>query len=128
MKDLNHHHQLNAPTAGARAFLIDLPTRRTGHNPLRGISVDWWVLTTANTAGTNGLTCLPKHFGHPFDNRPVLLSFRGPTPSALTAGPSSSSGWMDEDLYNYIILRNYNYRKRRLKDKEHSHLRQTAIR
>jgi hypothetical protein len=40
-----------------------LPTRRTGHNPPRGPSADWWVLTTANAAGTNGLTCLPKHGG-----------------------------------------------------------------
>jgi hypothetical protein len=32
-----------------------LPTRRTGHNPPRGPSSDWWVLTTANAAGTNGL-------------------------------------------------------------------------
>jgi hypothetical protein len=24
-------------------------------------SVDWWVLTNANAAGTNGLACLPKH-------------------------------------------------------------------
>jgi hypothetical protein len=26
-----------------------------------GPSADWQVLTTANTAGKNGLTCLPKH-------------------------------------------------------------------
>ncbi|RVE42481.1 hypothetical protein evm_012866 [Chilo suppressalis] len=26
-------------------------------------SADWWVLTTADAAGTNGLTCLPKHGG-----------------------------------------------------------------
>jgi hypothetical protein len=24
-------------------------------------SADWWVLPTANTAGANGLTWLPKH-------------------------------------------------------------------
>jgi hypothetical protein len=24
-------------------------------------SADWWVVTTANAAGTKGLTCLPKH-------------------------------------------------------------------
>jgi hypothetical protein len=34
---------------------------RTGYNPPRGRSAVWWVLTTANAAGTNGLTCLPKH-------------------------------------------------------------------
>jgi hypothetical protein len=32
-------------------------------NPPRGPSAGWWVLTTANAAGTNGLTCLPKHGG-----------------------------------------------------------------
>jgi hypothetical protein len=37
-----------------------LHLRKTGHNPPRGPSA-WWVLTTANAAGNNGLTCLPKH-------------------------------------------------------------------
>jgi uncharacterized membrane protein YhdT len=32
-----------------------------GHNPPRKPSADWWVLTTANAIGSNGLTCLPKH-------------------------------------------------------------------
>jgi hypothetical protein len=36
--------------------------RRTGYNPPHGPSADW-VLTTANAAGPNGLTCLPKHGG-----------------------------------------------------------------
>ncbi|RVE54333.1 hypothetical protein evm_001160 [Chilo suppressalis] len=36
---------------------------RLGHDPPRGPSADWWVLTTADAAGTNGLTCLPKHRG-----------------------------------------------------------------
>ncbi|CAH0402975.1 unnamed protein product [Chilo suppressalis] len=36
---------------------------RLGHDPPRGPSADWWVLTTAHAAGTNGLTCLPKHRG-----------------------------------------------------------------
>jgi hypothetical protein len=31
--------------------------KRTGHNPPRGPSAGWWVLTAANAAGTNGLTC-----------------------------------------------------------------------
>jgi hypothetical protein len=26
-------------------------------------SADWWVLTNANAAGTNDLTCFPKHRG-----------------------------------------------------------------
>jgi hypothetical protein len=39
-----HHQPINVPTAGAR-----------------GPSAGCWVLTTANTAETNGLTSLPKH-------------------------------------------------------------------
>jgi hypothetical protein len=53
---------INVVTAGAQAFFMDFP-RRTGHNSPRGPSADWWALTTANTAETNGLTCLPKHGG-----------------------------------------------------------------
>jgi hypothetical protein len=52
----HHHHQpINAPTAGHALHI-----RRTGLNPPRGPSADWWVLTTANSAGTNGLMCLSK--------------------------------------------------------------------
>jgi hypothetical protein len=40
-----------------------LTTRRTDHNPPRGPSLDWWVLTTPNSAGTYGLRCLAKHGG-----------------------------------------------------------------
>jgi hypothetical protein len=40
-----------------------LNIRRTGQNPPRGPSAGWWVLTTANAAGVNRLTCLPKHGG-----------------------------------------------------------------
>jgi hypothetical protein len=58
----NHHHPpINVPTAGGVPHGLHI--RRTGHNPPRGPSVGWWVLTTANAAGTNGLTCLPKHGG-----------------------------------------------------------------
>jgi hypothetical protein len=73
--------------------------RRTSHNPPRGPSADWWVLTTANATGANGLTCLPKHEGardieflaiHPKTGL-TLLSYRDRTLSALTAGTSSSS-------------------------------------
>jgi hypothetical protein len=48
-----HHQPINVPTAGAQAFLCNsnnitwiddgIPTRRTGHNPPRGPSADWWV-------------------------------------------------------------------------------------
>ncbi|RVE41528.1 hypothetical protein evm_013822, partial [Chilo suppressalis] len=53
---------INVPTAGAQAFPMD-GIGRLGHDPPRGPSADWWVLTTANAAGTNGSTCLPKHGG-----------------------------------------------------------------
>ncbi|CAG9783610.1 unnamed protein product [Diatraea saccharalis] len=35
--------------------------RRMGHDPPPWPNADWRVLTTANAAGTNGSTCLPKH-------------------------------------------------------------------
>ncbi|RVE40413.1 hypothetical protein evm_014937 [Chilo suppressalis] len=34
---------------------------RLGHDQPRGPSADWWLLTTADAAGTNGFTYLPKH-------------------------------------------------------------------
>jgi hypothetical protein len=53
----HHHHQpINVLTAGAQAFHMDYPQGEP-----RGPSADWWVLTTANAAGS--LTCLPKHGG-----------------------------------------------------------------
>ncbi|RVE42892.1 hypothetical protein evm_012447 [Chilo suppressalis] len=59
----SHHHQpINVPTAGAQAFPMD-GIGRLGHDPPRGPSADWRVLTTADAAGSNGLTCLPKHGG-----------------------------------------------------------------
>ncbi|RVE41861.1 hypothetical protein evm_013490 [Chilo suppressalis] len=51
---------INAPTAGAQAFPMD-GVGRLGQDPPREPSADWWVLTTADATGTNGLTCLPKH-------------------------------------------------------------------
>jgi hypothetical protein len=76
-----------------------LHIRRTGHNTPRGPSAGWWVLTTVNVAGINGLTCLPKH-GEVQDNKFLvthsMTDLRCLTSviarrSALTAGPSSSS-------------------------------------
>ncbi|RVE48367.1 hypothetical protein evm_006928 [Chilo suppressalis] len=59
----HHHHQpLNVPTAEAQAFPMD-GIGRLGHDPPRGPSADWRVLTTADATGTNGLTCFPKHGG-----------------------------------------------------------------
>ncbi|RVE47279.1 hypothetical protein evm_008076 [Chilo suppressalis] len=53
---------INVPTAGAQAFPMD-GIGRLGHDPPRGPSADWWVLTTADAAGTNDLTYLLKHEG-----------------------------------------------------------------
>ncbi|RVE52917.1 hypothetical protein evm_002394 [Chilo suppressalis] len=49
---------INVPTAGAQDGIA-----RLDHDPSRGPRADWWVLTTAAAAGTNGLPCLPKHRG-----------------------------------------------------------------
>jgi hypothetical protein len=55
-----------------------LHIRRTGHTP-REPSADWWVLTTANAAGT-----------HPMTDKRYLTSAIA-CRSALAAGPLSSS-------------------------------------
>jgi hypothetical protein len=69
------------------------------------------VQTTANAAGTNGLTCLPKH-GGARDNkflvtRPMTdqsLSFRNRKPSVLTEEPSNFSGAIQQPKYNMRML------------------------
>ncbi|RVE43545.1 hypothetical protein evm_011803 [Chilo suppressalis] len=61
-KPLHFKGPINVPTAGAQAFPMG-GIGRLGYDPPRGPSVDWWVLTTADAAGTNDLTCLPKHGG-----------------------------------------------------------------
>jgi hypothetical protein len=80
-------------------FPYGLYIRRTGHDPPRGPSADWWVLTAVNAAGTNGLKCLPKH-GRARDNKCLVthlitdqscLTSAIARRNALTAGPSSSS-------------------------------------
>jgi hypothetical protein len=80
----HHHHQpINVLTAMVKGLPYGPPTRRTDHNPPRGPNADWWVLTTANTARTNGLTCIPKHGGarditfliiHPMTDQCCLVS------------------------------------------------------
>ncbi|RVE49908.1 hypothetical protein evm_005376 [Chilo suppressalis] len=45
---------INVPTAGAQAFPMN-GRGRLGHDPPRGPGADWWVLTTADAAGTNSL-------------------------------------------------------------------------
>jgi hypothetical protein len=70
-----------------------------GYSPSRGPSAGWWVLTTANAAGTNGLACLPKH-GEARENKFLVtppmtdqrrLTFAIARQSARTARPSNSS-------------------------------------
>jgi hypothetical protein len=60
-----HHHQpINVPNAQwGTGFPYGLHKKRTGHNPPRGPSAGWWVLTTAYAAGTYSLMCRPKHGG-----------------------------------------------------------------
>jgi hypothetical protein len=54
---------VNVPNGRAQVYFIGLHIRRMGHNPPRGPSADWWVLTTANVAGTNSLMRVPKQGG-----------------------------------------------------------------
>ncbi|RVE47387.1 hypothetical protein evm_007986 [Chilo suppressalis] len=49
----NNSVPINVPTAGAQAFPMD-GLGRLGTDSPRGPSVGWWVLTTADAAGTNG--------------------------------------------------------------------------
>ncbi|RVE42668.1 hypothetical protein evm_012683 [Chilo suppressalis] len=72
---------INVPTAGAQAFPMD-GLGRLGHDPPRGPSVDWWVLTAADAAGTNDLTCLPKH-GGARDGRGYIHGALSYSPKAL---------------------------------------------
>jgi hypothetical protein len=91
---------LMSPLLGFRPSLW-ITLKENGHNPPRGPSADWRLVTTANAVGTNSLTCVPKHslrlkiFGYPSDERRLqtLLNFHVPTTSALTAGSSSSSSF-----------------------------------
>jgi hypothetical protein len=98
---INHHHQpINIPTAGAQASHMDYTQgERAITRADRRASAEWWVLTTANAAGTNGLTGLPKHVEAP-DNKFLVthtmtdqrcLTSAITRRSALTAGPYSSS-------------------------------------
>jgi hypothetical protein len=58
----HHHHQpINAPTAGAPAFLMDYPQEERAITHHAGTVRIGLVLTTANAAGTNDFTCIPKH-------------------------------------------------------------------
>jgi hypothetical protein len=49
----HHHHQpINVPTKNT-GLPYGLYIWRTGHKPPSEPSANWWVLTTANAAGTN---------------------------------------------------------------------------
>ncbi|RVE40846.1 hypothetical protein evm_014504 [Chilo suppressalis] len=93
-----YENEINVPTVGAHAFPVD-GIRRLGQDPPRGLSADWWVLTTANAAGTNGLTCLPKHGGardrkflvtHPMTDHCENTNMR-PSPSLPYPHPDRNS-------------------------------------
>jgi hypothetical protein len=101
---------LMSPLLGHRPSLWI--THKTGHNPSRGPSAGWCVLTTANAAGTNGLTCLPKH-GGTRDNIFLVtdsvtyqrcLTFAIARRSALTAGPSSSTNIIITYIHTPLTL------------------------
>jgi hypothetical protein len=86
----NHHHHQMTPIP------YELHIRRTGHKPPRDPSAGWWVLTTANAAGTNGLACLRKRgrirdntflVTHPMIDQHCLTSTIA-CQSALTTGQS----------------------------------------
>ncbi|RVE52232.1 hypothetical protein evm_003151 [Chilo suppressalis] len=67
LADLNiqslYQQPINFPTAGTQASPMD-GIGRLGHDPPRGPSADWRVLTTADAAGTNGLTLpIPSRTG-----------------------------------------------------------------
>jgi hypothetical protein len=67
---LMHHLRTEFQTSSSSAYECPhywgtglpygLHIKRTDHNPPRGPSAGWWVVTTAITARTNGLMCLPK--------------------------------------------------------------------
>jgi hypothetical protein len=58
-----------------------LHTRRKGHNPPRGPSAGWWVLSTANAAEINSLTSEARRCSkYPSNGWPMLLNIRDRTP------------------------------------------------
>jgi hypothetical protein len=102
-----------------------LHIRRSGHNSPRGPITGWWVLTTANAAGTNGLTCPSKHGGargskflvtNPMTDQCCLTSATARR-SALTAGPSGSSFIFQK---NTILLKRHTKVKRQRKQSKYN--------
>ncbi|CAG9786540.1 unnamed protein product [Diatraea saccharalis] len=75
--------------------------RRMGHDPSRGPNADWRVLTTANAAGTDGLTCLPKHGVARDNNFLVTHPVTDPCESCLT----TTIAWLDAtELLAYFYI------------------------
>jgi hypothetical protein len=56
-----HHQPINV--CWGTDFPYALHIRRTFHIPRSRPSLNWWVPTISNAAGTNGLACLTKHGG-----------------------------------------------------------------
>jgi hypothetical protein len=93
--------QLINPHCWGTGLPYGLHIRRTGHNPPHGPHAGW-VLTTANAAGTNGLTCLPKHEGvrdNKFLVTHPLLNFRDRTPKRTDRGAIEPSNY---DIYDIM--------------------------
>jgi hypothetical protein len=88
---IDHYHNyqpINVPIAVAQACLMDYPPREH--------SADWWVPTSANAAGTNSLTCIPKHGGA----RDSKFLVTHPMTDQRCAGLSSSS-----IIYQNLLLK-----------------------
>jgi hypothetical protein len=71
------------PHCWSTGLPYESPTRRTDHSPPRAPSADWWVLMTANSRDqrlnvpTEARRSTRQYiFGHPFNDRQTLLSFR----------------------------------------------------
>jgi hypothetical protein len=90
----------------------DLPyglhIRRTGHNPPCRPSADWWVLTTVNAAGTNGLTCLSKNGGARNNKflvtHPMINLYERCLASAMARRAHWPLGYRDPPIIIIIII------------------------
>jgi hypothetical protein len=82
------------------------------HGPSSEPRAGWWVLTTAKAAGTNGLTCLPKHEEARDNNflvTPPMTDQRCLTSaiarrSTLTAGPKGLTAFIPEIDCNQTVI------------------------
>jgi hypothetical protein len=99
---MRHHHHRPINVHTDTGILYRLHIRRTGHNPPRGPSADWWMLTIANITGINGLTCLPRH-GGARDNK--LVTHPTADQRCLTSAIARRAHWPRAiELLNNIIL------------------------